>query len=75
MSEGTARAALEEALDTLVTRGDTIPVVAWEHNISYDQLVGLAQQVRDEFQPDAGVECVRYGHDDALVYTRGASPD
>jgi hypothetical protein len=58
VTEESARAALREALDALIERGETIKVSPTVHDVATLRLFELAKALREESRPDANVESV-----------------
>lgn len=62
MSDETARAALGEALDALIERGETVVVWPTVHDVTTNQLHEIADDVRREMgRPDLSIASVDAG--------------
>jgi hypothetical protein len=70
MSENEARMALRKALEALVERGQTVAVSPTDHEITTDQLFELADEVRNDIEPEANIVWLENG---ALAYVLGLS--
>jgi hypothetical protein len=70
MSENEARMALRKALEALVERGQTVAVSPTDHEITTDQLFELADEVRNDIEPEANIVWLQNG---ALAYVLGLS--
>jgi hypothetical protein len=70
MSENEARMALRKALEALVERGQTVAVSPTDHEMTTDQLFELADEVRNDIEPEANIVWLQNG---ALAYVLGLS--
>ena len=70
MSEDDARIALRKALEALVERGQTVAVSPTDHNLTTDRLFELADEVRNDIEPEANIVWLENG---ALAYVLGLS--
>ena len=62
--------ALRKALEALVERGQTVAVSPTDHEITTDQLFELADEVRNDIEPEANIVWLENG---ALAYVLGLS--
>jgi hypothetical protein len=70
VSENEARIALQKALEALIERGQTVAVSPIDHKMTTDQLFELADEVRDDIEPEANIVWLENG---ALAYVLGLS--
>ena len=62
--------ALRKALEALVERGQTVAVSPTDHEITTDQLFELADEVRNDIEPEANIVWLQ---NVALAYVLGLS--
>lgn len=62
--------ALRKALEALVERGQTVAVSPTDHEMTTDQLFELADEVRNDIEPEANIVWLENG---ALAYVLGLS--